>query len=339
MAKDSGKRAYIGIDIGGTKSLFALFDERFEVLAEEKFRTSPEKGGVHAFAEKMERQVKALLRVAKKKGRAVKVVGIGCAGDIDMKRGVVRDSPNAPFLSGFSFRERLEKLTGARVFLGNDVHCGLYGEYRLGAAKKGRDVIGIWLGTGVGGAVIINGHLHLGSTGQAGNIGNYVLHAVDVAPDAAPDKEVLDAVASRTAIAGDAAALAAKHHAPVLRRVAGTDVKEIKSGHLALAIRKGDKAVERLVRSRAAVVGAALSNLVDFLSPDMVVLGGGLVEALPQLIKREIRKAVDAHASSKASKAVTIVVAKLHDHAGTAGAACLALDMFSVDPPIDLEAL
>lgn len=339
MAKDTGKRAYIGIDVGGTKSLFALFDERFEVLAEEKFRTHPEKGGAGAFTRRMDRTVKKLLRVAKKRGLTVKATGVGCAGDIDMKAGVVRNSPNLPFLTGYDFRQKLEKMTAAKVFLGNDVHCGLYGEYRMGAARKGRHVIGIWVGTGVGGAVIINGHLHLGATGLAGNIGNYVLHAVDVTSDSAPRKEVLDAVASRTAIAGDAAALAAKHHAPSLRKMAGTDVTDIKSGDLADAIRKGDKAIERLVRSRAAVVGAALSNLVDFLGPDTIVLGGGLVEALPQLMKREIRNAIDAHAATKAAKAAKVVVAKLHDHAGTVGAAYLALDMFSVDPPIDLEAL
>ena len=337
MGKDTGKRAYLGIDVGGTKSLVALFDGRFEVLAEEKFRSHPEKGGAAVFTGCLEKAVKRLLKAAKKKGLTVKVTGVGCAGDIDMKRGVVRASPNLQFLEGYSFREHLEKLTGGKVFLANDVQCGLYGEYRLGAAKKARDVIGIWVGTGVGGAVIINGHLHLGATGLAGNIGNYVLHAVDIASESSERKEVLDAVASRTAIAGDAAALAARHRAPTLRRVAGTDVTDIKSGDLALAIRKGDKAIEKLVRSRAAVVGAALSNLVDFLSPDTIVLGGGLVEALPDLMRREVRKAVDALASTKAAKAAMVVVAKRHDHAGTTGAACLAYDMYSVDPPIDLE--
>ena len=336
MAKDA-KRAYIGIDIGGTKSLFALFDDRFEVLAQEKFRTHPEKGGKAAFTRGFDKAVKRLLREAKKAGRTVKVSGVGVAGEVDMKRGEVRLAPNLQFLARYPFRERLERLTHGKVFVANDVQCGLYGEFRLGAARKGRHIIGIWIGTGEGGAVIIDGRPHLGATGLAGNIGNYVLHAVDVASEAAPRKEVLDAVASRTAIAGDAAALAARHHAPTLRRVAGTDVTDIKSGDLALSIKKGDKAIEKLVRSRAAVVGAALSNLVDFFSPDTIVLGGGLVEALPALIKHEVRLAIDAHAATKASKAAKVVVAKLHDHAGTAGAARLARDMFSAEPPIDLE--
>src|SRR4029079_19730978 len=176
----NGKRAFIGIDIGGTKSLFALFDESFEVLAEQKFRTHPEKGGVRAFNRKMSASVKHLLTEARARVLKVKVVGVGCAGDIDMKAGAVRASPNLPFLDDYSFRTKLERLTGARVFVGHDVQTALYGEFRLGAARKARNVIGIWIGTGVGGALILDGRLYLGASGAAGDIGNYLLHAMDV---------------------------------------------------------------------------------------------------------------------------------------------------------------
>jgi glucokinase len=331
-------RGYLGIDIGGTKSLYALFDESFEVLAEKKLRTHPDKGGAAAFSRALAGAIKSMQSQARRHKLEIKRVGVGCAGDIDLKRGVVRASPNLAFLDGYPLRERLEKLTGARVFVGHDVQAGLYGEFRLGAARKARHVIGVWLGTGVGGAVIIGRRLHLGATGHAGDIGNYLLHAVDVSHES-PRKEVLDHVASRTAIAGVAATLAAKHRAPQLRKGAGTDVTDIKAGDLADAIKRGDKAVERLVRSRAGVVGAALSNLVDFLNPDLIVLGGGLVEAMPAIMRREVSKAIASHASPKAAKAVKVVVSRLGNHAGTLGAARLAVDMFSGDPPIDLDAL
>jgi glucokinase len=338
VSKGEAKDAYIGIDIGGTKSLFALFDDKFELLAQEKFRTHPDKGGVKAFTKAMAEAIERLQSEALSRGRTLKVVGVGCAGDIDLTAGIVRSSPNLTFLDGFAFRAQLEKLTGVPVFVGHDVQAGLYGELKLGVAKKARHVIGVWLGTGVGGALVIDRRLYLGATGIAGDLGNYLLHAVEGTGDAAR-KEVLDNVASRSAIAGEAAALAAKHRAPTLRRMAGTDVSDIKSGDIAEAIREGDEAIEQLVRSRASVAGSALSNLVDFLNPDMVVLGGGLVEAMPNILRREIRKSIDAHASPKAAKAVDVAVAKLHDHAGTAGAAKLALDMLSSDPPIDLEGL
>jgi glucokinase len=333
--KRKRKRASIGIDIGGTKSLYALFDASFEVLAEEKLPTHPEKGGIGVFDRGMSKAVKALLRAAAKRGLKVKHVGAGCAGEVDMRRGIVRSAPNLTFLDGYAFRDRLEKITGAKVFVVNDVLAGVYGEHRLGAARKARHVIGVFIGTGVGGAMIVDGRLHLGATGIAGNIGNYLLHAVDAAQDSSR-KQLLDNVASRIAIAGDAAALAAKHKAPILRAAVGTDVTDIKSADIAEAIRKGDKAVEELVRSRIAIVGAAISNLVDFINPDVVVLGGGLVEAMPSLIRRQVEKGIAAHSAPRAAKAVKVVVAKLHSHAGTAGAAKLAVDMFSDDPPFEL---
>jgi len=334
---DKRKAATIGIDIGGTKTLCALFDDRFEALAEEKFRSAPEKGGVKAFDRQLRTAVKTLLAESVRRGRAVHFVGVGCAGEVDMREGLLKRSPNLLFLEGYPFRTKLERLTKARVFVANDVQCALYGEYRIGAARKARHAIAVWIGTGVGGAIMIDEKLYLGATSHAGNIGNYLLHVVE-APES-PRKQVLDNVASRTAIAGEAATLAAKRWAPSLRENAGTDVIDIRSGDIAQAIRDGDKALEKLVRSRAAVVGAALSNLVDFMNPDTVVLGGGLVEALPNLIRREVKKAVQAHASSRSSRAVRIVVSKLHNHAGTAGAARLALDMFTGEKPIDLRGL
>ena len=336
MSKDRRRRrATLGIDIGGTKSLYALFDDTFEVLAEEKLPTHPERGGAGAFRRAMDAAVGRLIARAGKRGYRIRAVGVGCAGDIDMAAGVVRASPNLPFLDDYPMGPRLEKLTGARTFVVNDVRAGLYGEFRLGAARKARHAIGVFVGTGVGGALIVDGRLHLGASGLAGDIGNSLLHAG--APQEQVRKEVLDNVASRTAIAGDAAALAAKRWAPKLRAAAGTDVTDIGSGDIAAAIRAGDKAVERLVRGRAAVLGAAISNLVDFINPDAVVLGGGLVAAMPALIRREVRKAVEAHAARGAARAAKIVVARLGDHAVTAGAACLALDMQSPAPPIDVH--
>lgn len=325
--------AILGIDVGGTKTLLALFDSSFEVLAEDKFRTHPDKGGLAAFEKTLRGSIESLLRVAKKRKLSVRYVGVGCAGDIDMERGVVRQSPNLTFLDGYAFRDRLEELTKAQVFVGHDVQAALYGEYRLGAAKKARHVLGVWLGTGVGGAMIIDGHIHLGATGSAGDIGNYLLSAFDVSIDSAR-KYVLDGVASRTAIAGEAAALAAKHKAPALKDDAGTDVRDIRASDIAKAIKKGDKSIKKLVKSRANIVGAALSNLVDFINPDVVVLGGGLVEAMPQLLRAEVRKAISAHASPKAARAAKVVTAKLSRHAGTIGAARLALDMLNGRGPV-----
>ena len=99
-SKKDRKRAYIGIDIGGTKSLYALLDSNFDILAEEKLRTHPDKGGVRAFTKAMQGAVGVLLREAKRRKLDVRYVGVGCAGDIDLKTGTIRKSPNLAILDG-----------------------------------------------------------------------------------------------------------------------------------------------------------------------------------------------------------------------------------------------
>jgi glucokinase len=320
------KRGSLGIDVGGTKTLFALFDEEFNVVEEIKVKSQAEKGEKH-FTDTLTQSVEALLKKAEKKGLTVFCVGVGCAGSIDMEKGVIKSSHHLPFLKNYPLRSTLAKITGANVYLANDVQAGLYGEHRLGAAVGKRHVIGIFIGTGINGALILDGKPFLGATGHAGDIGHYLLQPMG--PLAGSERQgVLDDVASRTAIAGQAATLAAKQWAPNLAKNAGTDIARIKSGDLAEAIAKGDKSIEELVRGRAHTVGIALSNIVDFLNPEMIVLGGGLVEALPELVREEIEAGIKRHATPEALKGLKVVVAKLKDHAGTTGAARLAFDTF-----------
>src|SRR5207253_1874728 len=132
----------------------------------------------------------------------------------------------------------------------------------------------VFIGTGIGGAIAIDGRLYFGASGHAGDIGHYLVQPFG--PLAGSERQgVLDGVSSRIAIAGEAAVLAAKQWAPHLLKSAGTDVLNIKSKSLAKAIKSGDKAIEELVRSRVQIIGIILSNLVDFLNPELVLIGGG----------------------------------------------------------------
>ena len=136
----------------------------------------------------------------------------------------------------------------------------------------------------------------------------------------------LDSIASRAAIAGEAAALATKRRAPYLLDSVGTDVKKITSTALADAIDRGDKDVEELVRNRAQILGIILSNMVDFLNPEMIVLGGGLVDAMPDIITQEVAAGIKLHATPEAQEALQIVASNLRSHSVTTGAAKLAVD-------------
>jgi glucokinase len=319
----------IGIDIGGTKTIFGLFDETFALVDELKIKTRAEKGEKE-FSRRLAQSVEALMRRADEKRLTLMGVGIGCAGTLDRENGVLKTSPNIPFLTGYPLKKKLVKLTGTGVFLGNDVHMGLYGEHRLGAAAGLKHVLGVFFGTGIGGAIIIDGKLYEGANGAAGEIGHTLMSPLGHL--AGSERQgVLDDFASRNAIAGEAAAMAAKHMAPCLNKLAGADVYKIRSRTLAEAIAGGDAKLEEMVRSRARMAGIVLSNLVDFLSPEMVVLGGGLVEAMPALFLKEVESGIREHTNADVRKALKVAVAALKGHSVSAGAAKMAWDRFVAD--------
>ena len=136
----------------------------------------------------------------------------------------------------------------------------------------------------------------------------------------------LETVASRLAISAEAAAAAFRGEAPHLLEIAGTDLSNIKSGALAKAIAAGDAVVERIVRNAAQQLGVAIAGVVNLLAPDVVILGGGMVEAMTNLFVNEVRKSVESRAMKSLAKSLKIVAAQLGDDATVMGAAALAAE-------------
>jgi glucokinase len=321
------KRCLLGIDIGGTKTLVGIFDGELRLLDEIKMKTEVRKGE-NAFMKNITSAVNALISEASQHRRSIVGVGVGVAGSVSVDRAEIVSSPNIPFLPRCGLPHQLAKLTRRTPIFGNDCQLALLAEHHAGAALGVKNVIGIFLGSGVGGALIIDGKVHLGAGGHAGDLGHYLIDPI--APLAGSDRRgFLDDISSRTALSSEAARMAAKQWAPYLFDSAGTDVCKIRSRQLAKAIKHGDKCIEDLVRSRMRTVGIVVSNFVDFLNPEMVLLGGGMAEAIPKLIRTEVRKAIKEHASVNAGKVVRVVTSQLKRHAVTTGAAKLALDSFA----------
>ncbi len=319
--------ATIGVDLGGTKVLAALFDQRFKCIEHVVHRSQPE-GGLAMFTNRLKSSVNRLIRRAHRDKLALRAVGAGCAGFVDAPNGVLTSCPNIPFIHDYPIAEKLRHFTRLPAVIGNDVQMGLYGEHVFGSARGTRNAIALFLGTGIGGALIIEGKLYTGSSGLAGEIGHYLVDAFG--PLSGSQRHgLLDDVASRHAIAAQAAALAAKQWAPHLFKDVGANLLEIRADALARAVHRGDDKVEELVRSRAAIVGIVMSNLVNFLSPDVVVLGGGLVKSLGDVIVPEAEKAMRRHAMPPIAQRVRVVAAQLGDLAVAAGAARWALDQMT----------
>lgn len=320
-------KASIGVDIGGSKVLIDLLDERFRVVESRYMETQAERGE-RDFTKRLRAGLDEVLRCSDARKLQVRCAGVGCAGMADTEKGIVTESPNIPFIKDFDLARKLTRWAGAPALIGNDVQMGLWGELKLGAARGCRDAVALFIGTGIGGAIVIDGKLYRGASGLAGEIGHFLIDAHG--PLSGSERHgLLDDVASRTAIAAEAASFAAKHWAPHLFKLAGANVLEIKANTLDKAVRLGDTKIEELIRSRSRIIGVVMANIANFLSPECFVLGGGLVDALGRIIVPEAEQAMRRQILPPIGKLCKVVPTRLKDHAVAIGAAKWAWDRIS----------
>ena len=309
---------WIGFDLGGTKMLAAAFDSKFEVLAKRRRKT---KGfeGAKAGLDRIIETIQQTLEEAKLDAASLGGIGIGCPGLIDLDKGTILEAANLGW-KGVKLKEALETTFNCPAVVINDVDAGVYGEYRFGAAKNARCVIGVFPGTGIGGGCVYQGEIFRGRQWSCLEIGH-----VQVTPGGrlcgCGRYGCLETESSRLAIAAEAAKAAYRGEAPHLMKIAGTNLAEIRSGQLAEAVREGDKVVEQIVKRAAGFLGAAVGDLTNLLLPDVVILGGGLVEAMPELITKAVEHAANERMMPSFNKSVKILPAKLGDDAAIRGAA------------------
>ena len=317
----SEKGYWIGFDLGGTKMLAAAYDENYSQLSREKKRTKALEGAEVV----VERVLDTIRKVKSSCGREeTELVGIGMAvpGTIDLETGVVLEAPNLGW-ENVPLRTILEEEFGCPVVLGNDVDCGVYGEYADGSARGACNVVGIFPGTGVGGGCVIDGMLLQGKRRTAMEIGHIPLYSGGPL-DGAFREGTLETVASRLAISAASAQAVFRGAAPNLKNEVGTDLADIRSGILADSIRQGDKTVEKIVQHAVGYIGKAVVTLVHLFSPDRVVLGGGLVEAMPELFVEGTRRHAEKGVLKSFRGTYEIVAAELGDDAAIVGAAAWA---------------
>ncbi len=325
MASSTTKRDYIvGLDIGGTKTMAVVFDREFNAIG--RCRKKTRSGSSDEPPEdRICRIVQLALEDAGKPD--ISAIGAGSPGPLDPASGVIIDTPNLGWRN-FPLADLLSNEFGVPVVVDNDVNVGTYGEWRFGDVSDCRHLVGVFPGTGVGSGIIIDGRLYHGFSGAAGEIGHMTLQ-VDGPYCGCGKRGCVEALASRLAIAKEAAALAAREDAPYIAENYGTDLQNIRSGALARAVAAGDSKVEAVVRKAAYYNGIAVANVINILSPEAVVLGGGLVEAMEVLFIEEVNRAVEEHAMPFLRKNVRIVPATLGDDAVVLGAAALVAGRLS----------
>jgi len=315
------KNVWVGFDLGGTKMCAYIFDEAFNVLASKKQKTKANEGMDAGFARVFD-TIRGALADAAVGAERIAGIGVGYPGPLDYKKGVILQSPNLGWVNA-PLKKALQAEFKRPAAIINDVDAGTYGEYRFGAGSKGRCVIGVFPGTGIGGGCIYNGQILMGAKSSIMEIGH--MQVINDGPLCGCGRTgCVEAVASRLAIAAAAAAAAQRGAAPWLQKNVGSDIANIRSGSLAEAIKKGDKAVETIVRLAAQWLGVAVGNVVNLLGPDRVILGGGLVEAMPVLFREEVARSARERAMPSLSGTFKVLTAKLGDRATAQGAAAWA---------------
>jgi len=322
MAKKmNDKRYWVGVDLGGTKMLVTLLDRSFRPCGRKRKRTQAQ-SGKDAGLTRMIDTIQAALDDAGVSPQQIAGIGVGCPGPLELDTGIVLEMPNLGW-KNTPVRKRLEDVFGCPTVVMNDVDAGVYGEYRFGAARDARCVVGVFPGTGIGGGCVYEGSVLRGRNSSCFEIGH-----VPVDPQGSlcgcGQRGCLEAMASRLAISAAAAAAAYRGEAPNLLASAGTDLSNIRSGVLAASVEAGDKAVERILRDAARLIGRTCAGVVNLLAPDRLVLGGGLVEALPDLFCEEVDRSVKARVMPAFRDSCAVVVAKLGDDATAVGAAAWA---------------
>ncbi|MBU0676895.1 MAG: ROK family protein [Verrucomicrobia bacterium] len=318
MAKKSAKDCFIGFDLGGTKMMAVVYDGTFNVLGRRKRKTKGAEG-VESGLTRVSRTIEEALEDADISADQITGIGVGCPGPLDLDKGIMIDTPNLGW-KNVKLAQRLKDEFGCPAVIANDVDAGVYGEYRFGAAKKSRCVVGVFPGTGIGGGCVYEGRLIRGKVGSCFEVGH-----MQVVPDGplcgCGKRGCLEAVASRLAISSACVAAAYRGDAPHLRAAVGTDISKIRSGTIASCVQAGDNTVERIIRNAAGWIGIGVANIVNLICPDTIVLGGGLVEALPGLFLEEVEKSARERVMPAYADTFKVAVAELGDDSTAMGAA------------------
>ena len=312
----------IGVDLGGTKILSGVFNHSLECVGTAKLSTKPQRG-VEEVIERIARCAQDAADEADLTMKQVAGVGIGAPGAVDFDSGTVIFAPNMEGWKDVPLKKELEKQLGVPVFVENDCNIAVLGVHVAELKSKPRQVVGIFVGTGIGGGLIVNGELFSGFGHTAGEIGHMVLE-VNGPKCGCGNKGCFEALASRTAIFQQIKAGIKDGQKTLLTEMLGDDLDDLRSGDLRKAIRRGDKFVDRVVEGAAEYIGIATANLVNVLNPEVVVLGGGVIEALADEMMSVIVETARDFAMPGTMKGVEIFASKLGDRAGITGAAVLA---------------
>ncbi len=321
MPEPTKQELLIGVDLGGTKILAGVFTPQLKLQQTAKLSTKSERG-FDAVVARIARCVRDVVDEADLSLKNIRAIGIGAPGAIDPDSGEVIFAPNLRWKDA-PLKKELERALDVPVFVENDCNICTLGVHEVELKGKPRDLIGIFLGTGIGGGLILDGKLYGGFNKTAGELGHMVIQ-VGGPKCGCGNNGCFEALASRTAIFREIQKAVKDGGKTVLTEMLGSDLAELKSGDLRKALRKGDKLVEKVIEDAAEYTGIAIANLINIFNPEVVVVGGGVIDALEDEMMSIIVETALDYAMPGTTKGIEIIASKLGDLAGITGGAVLA---------------
>jgi glucokinase len=310
-----------GIDLGGTKIQAAVIDEDSSVLGSAR-RPTPTTGGPADVAKEMEAALRDAAKAAAIEPASLLGVGVGSPGVIDAETGSVTSARNLPDWEGtFPLAATLEAALGCKVKVGNDVQVATDAEFKLGAGRPYKSLLGVFWGTGVGGGLILDGKPWTGR-GGAGEIGHVVVE-MDGARCTCGRLGCMEAYAGRAAMEHHVAELTEKgRKTDLFKLMKERERTRMTSGIWARALDHGDKLAIHVLNRAVAALGAGIASVVNVLDVESVIIGGGLGIRLGDPYVKRIAEAMQPHLFAD-SRPPDVHVAALGDLGGAIGASLL----------------
>lgn len=316
-------RSYISLDIGGTKVLGAIFDENNNIVYRIKKKTKAEEG----FLKIEERIIKLVNELISESGmdkNSLTAIGAGAPGIIDEDKGEIIFTPNLPWRN-YNIRSVIEDRFKVPFYIGNDVKLGVFGEWRYGAGVGRKNVVGIFVGTGVGGGIIIDNKLYTGARHSAGEVGHMVINTEGPYCNCG-QRGCLEAYSSKIAMAREIKSQIAMGRKTILKDLMEDNVMNIRSKALKKALEEKDELAIEVIDRAVYYLAAGAGSLVNLFNPDMLILGGGVMEAIGDYVLQGVKERIKRFAMPDILNGTSILKSALEDDAIVYGALALMID-------------
>jgi glucokinase len=319
-------KSIISIDMGGTKVLGCIINSKEGIVSKVKIPTD-QNSSDSEYIDALASVVNEVIDESGHDEKKILAVSLGVAGSVNPATGVIALAPNLG-LKNFNMKEALQSKVKVPVLIENDVNLAALGIKHFEVGKKAKNMLAVFVGTGIGGGLIINKKIYRGSSFTAGEIG-HVLVNKNGPVCGCGKRGCFEAVASRTAVVDQIISDIKSGKKSTLVSYVKSGEK-IKSKVLSAAVNDGDKVAIKRVAKSCEVIGGVLASLTNFMNFDMIVIGGGMIEQLKEFMLPKIEIAFNDHVLNAASKDLDIVTSELAGNAAIWGGISLAEEFLDV---------